>query len=66
MIRSSYVIKPADALKSNIPVGPPISDTRFFILNANGKACPKYIPGELYIATPYLSKGYFNDPGFNP
>lgn len=62
MIRSSYVIKPADALKSNIPVGPPISDTRFFILNANGKPCPKYIPGELYIATSYLSKGYFNDP----
>lgn len=62
MIRSSYVIKPADALKTNIPVGPPISDTRFFILNANGKPCPKYIPGELYIATSYLSKGYFNDP----
>lgn len=62
MIRSSYVIKPADALKTNIPVGSPISATRFFILNTNGKPCPKYIPGELYIATPYLSKGYFNDP----
>jgi mycobactin peptide synthetase MbtE len=61
MIRSFYRIKPADANKPKIPVGAPIDDTRLLVLNGHGKICPPYVPGDLYIATPYMTKGYLED-----
>jgi mycobactin peptide synthetase MbtE len=61
MIRSFYRIKPEDAQKPKISIGSPIDDTRLLVLNRQGKICPPYVPGDLYIATPFITKGYLGD-----
>lgn len=65
MIRSFYLIQPEDANLSKIPIGKPIADTKLWVLNKNGKPCADFIPGDLYIASPYMSKGYLNDEALN-
>lgn len=50
---------PADVLS----VGQPISNTVIMILNADGQLCRVNEVGSIYIRTPFLSKGYYNDPG---
>lgn len=61
MIRAFYKIKPEDVRGVRIPIGNPIDDTELLILDKNFKACNALIPGDLYIVSPFLSKGYFND-----
>lgn len=56
-----YRIKQEDASRITIPVGHPISDTQVMILNSEMKACPEGNIGEIYIRTPYISSGYYND-----
>lgn len=46
----------------NIPIGRPIRNTRFYVLNAKGKLQPVGIPGELYIAGDGLAEGYLSQP----
>ncbi|MEM6803978.1 MAG: amino acid adenylation domain-containing protein, partial [Bacteroidota bacterium] len=62
MIRASYFISPQDANKARIPIGMPIDDTEFLIAKKDFKACNTLITGDLYIISPYLSKGYLNNP----
>ncbi|MDP8241210.1 MAG: amino acid adenylation domain-containing protein [Candidatus Hatepunaea meridiana] len=44
-----------------IPVGKPISNTAILILKDN-ELCPIGEIGELYIKSPFITKGYYNDP----
>lgn len=62
MIRSFYRIMAGDAEKARIPIGTPIRDTEILILNADFKPCVTLIPGDLYIVSRYMSKGYLNNP----
>ncbi|WP_439020728.1 amino acid adenylation domain-containing protein [Bacillus thuringiensis] len=47
---------------ASIPIGRPADNYKVWILNDNMKICPIGIPGELYIESVGLAKGYFNKP----
>lgn len=65
MIRTFYLLGPADAQQVRIPVGKPISDTEIAILDKSGKPVQVIVPGELCIHTPYGTQGYLNMPELN-
>ncbi|MBC9914889.1 non-ribosomal peptide synthetase [Chitinophaga varians] len=65
MIRAFYRIRPEDVTQVRIPIGGPISDTKLLILDKQQTVCPALLPGELYISSPYISKGYLNAPELN-
>jgi amino acid adenylation domain-containing protein len=43
------------------PIGRPIANTRIFVLDDEAKRVPNGIIGNIYIASPGLSRGYLND-----
>jgi amino acid adenylation domain-containing protein len=45
-----------------VPIGKPIANTRAYILDANKKAVPPGVTGELYAAGDGLALGYLNSP----
>lgn len=62
MIRTYYKIKPEDATTARIPIGYPIDGTEILIAKENMKRCNTLVPGELYIISKYITKGYLNLP----
>lgn len=62
MIRAFYRIRPEDTEANRIPIGAPIADTELQILDADFRPCDPLIPGEIYIVSDYLAKGYLNNP----
>jgi len=60
-----YRIKDESLMPSEmVPIGKPISDTEVLIIQSD-KLCPVGETGEIYIKTPFMSKGYYNDPKLN-
>lgn len=57
-----YRIKPEDVARSVIPVGKPIDGAQVLILDSKKRKSRRGKKGELYIRTPFLSSGYYNDP----
>jgi amino acid adenylation domain-containing protein len=47
-----------------VPIGKPIPNTEVLIIK-DWKLCPIGETGEIYIRTPFMSKGYYNDPRLN-
>ncbi|MCU4840764.1 amino acid adenylation domain-containing protein [Bacillus cereus] len=47
---------------ASIPIGKPCSNYQVMILDENMNLCPIGVPGELYIDSVGLAKGYFNKP----
>lgn len=45
-----------------VPIGPPIANTQFYILDAHGNLAPSGAPGELYIGGDGVALGYFDRP----
>ncbi|MEN7551663.1 condensation domain-containing protein [Rapidithrix thailandica] len=45
-----------------VSIGKPIGNTALLLLNEHLEICGVNEPGEVYIKTPFLSKGYFHDP----
>jgi amino acid adenylation domain-containing protein len=62
MIRAYYLIKPDDARLARIPVGFPIWDTELLVAGKDMKACETIVPGDLYIISEYITKGYLAAP----
>jgi amino acid adenylation domain-containing protein len=62
MIRAYYEIQPEDIHQQRILIGAPIDDTELLVAGGNLKSCPLLVPGDLYIVSPYTSKGYLNAP----
>lgn len=62
MIRSFYMISSEDVKKARIPIGSPIHDTELLISNKDFKPCSTLVPGDLYIISDYVTKGYLNNP----
>jgi acyl carrier protein len=60
-----YKIKQEDIDRPIIPVGKPISGAQALILDSDQKKCRVGKRGEIYIRTPFITSGYYNDPGLN-
>jgi amino acid adenylation domain-containing protein len=45
-----------------VPIGPPISNTRFYVLDETRRLLPPGVPGELYIGGLGVSTGYLDRP----
>lgn len=58
---TGYEIGKEDA-QSNIPIGPAISSTDIFILDAYENMLPFGIPGEIHVGGRGITKGYLNKP----
>jgi len=56
-----YMIGSNDASKSIIPIGRPITGAEGLILDEQCRICEPGEKGILYIRTPYISSGYFNN-----
>jgi len=56
-----YRIQESDIEKSAIPVGKPIHGAQALILNNRLRNCRVGNVGEIYIRTPFMSSGYYNN-----
>ncbi len=63
MIKSFYRISADDVRRAKMPIGEPIDGAQLLILDKSMKACGLLVPGELYIVSEALTKGYFKNPG---
>ncbi|MBQ4803343.1 amino acid adenylation domain-containing protein [Aquimarina sp. MMG015] len=64
LIKTFYTVKEkiTGDFSDPLSVGKPISKTVILILNSNNKLCRIGEKGEIFIKTPFLSKGYFKNP----
>lgn len=46
----------------NVPIGKPIRNYKVYILNEDYRLCPVNVPGEVYISTVGLARGYLHQP----
>ena len=61
MAKFCYLVADGDEHRRAIPIGKPIPGADAFIADPQGRPCPPERVGEIYIATPYRSLGYYND-----
>jgi amino acid adenylation domain-containing protein len=58
----SAVLRVEEAGASAIPVGRPIHNTSFYVLDPLGQPVPQGVPGELWIGGEGLARGYLSRP----
>ncbi|WP_251001323.1 AMP-binding protein, partial [Escherichia coli] len=46
----------------SIPYGFPLTNQRYRVVDEQGRDCPDWVPGELWIGGIGVAEGYFNDP----
>jgi amino acid adenylation domain-containing protein len=61
MTKTCYFIQESDSQRAKIPIGKPIKGSRIFILDEDMNPCGKGFIGEIYIRTPFMTFGYYND-----
>ncbi|TYP75461.1 amino acid adenylation domain-containing protein [Paenibacillus methanolicus] len=47
---------------THIPIGTPISNYQVYVVGPDQSLCPVNVPGELYISTVGIARGYLNQP----
>ena len=45
-----------------VPIGPPIANSRAYVLDPSGQLLPPMVPGELFIGGQSPTRGYLNRP----
>ncbi|ONI88803.1 hypothetical protein ALI22I_17665 [Saccharothrix sp. ALI-22-I] len=60
---AAFVRPPADENRPLIPVGRPLANTRFYVLDADLRPVPPGVAGEWYVAGDGLAGYYLNRPG---
>ena len=61
MTKLYYKVENVENHEDEIPIGKPITDCKVILLDEDLNPSPKNSIGELYIRTPYMSFGYYND-----
>ena len=59
---SIYLIPPDQPRLGSVPIGSPLANTQFYVLDEHGQPAPIGIPGELYIGGVGVARGYLNRP----
>ena len=57
-----YEIKDVNDGWKSIPYGVPLANQKMYILNKEGRLCPKGVVGEIYIGGIGIAEGYVNNP----
>lgn len=59
---STYQVGDKDQNRAQLPIGKPMANTKFYILDANQQLVPEGTIGEIYISGVNLAIGYLNNP----
>jgi non-ribosomal peptide synthetase component F/acyl carrier protein len=59
---TAFTLAPRDSVDEKPPIGKPIANTAIYLLDPNHNPLPIGIPGELYISSLNVSRGYCNQP----
>jgi amino acid adenylation domain-containing protein len=61
VLATYYEVENIAALKRSVPVGRAIDGRQILILDREQRLCPIGVKGEIYICSPYLAQGYFQN-----
>jgi len=61
LIKMFHRIQPADVKGISIPIGKPMKGAKIIIVDENMSICNEGEIGEIYVKTPFGTKGYLND-----
>ena len=61
-IAVSHYAVPRSGCRSSVPIGKPISNVLFYVLDGNQFPVPVGVAGELYVGGECLARGYLNEP----
>jgi amino acid adenylation domain-containing protein len=62
MTKLFHVVTREDTERPSVPVGEPMPDTEVLLLDDRGREVPAGQVGEIHLATPHRSLGYFRQP----
>lgn len=62
MVKFFHLVQQSDIKRGFIPIGKPMKGAKALILDEAQEVCPPGIMGELYIRTPYMTLGYYQQP----
>lgn len=58
---NEYIVREVAAQWRSIPYGYPLANQRYRVVGADGRDCPDWVVGELWIGGAGVALGYFND-----
>ena len=62
LAKTCHLVQPDDSRRERVSVGQPFPGSRVLVLDGNMELCDRLVTGELYIKTPYRTRGYYGSP----